>query len=168
LLVFYLFVCWLWHSRLAEEEVNENSDARVWIGLHEADSYVRQLIQGMESSRIYLKTGCTIADVAAVCQVSVRQLSYLLNHHLKLKFVDFISYYRLRHVVTIIGSQSHLPFTLEEMSRQCGFGSRSNFHRVVKLYTGQSPKTFLQPDNNAPPAFDASTQFDRLRVYLAE
>jgi len=168
LLILYLFVWWIWHSRLADGKVSEPADARVWIGEHDADACIRQLIQGMESSRIYLQPDCTMADVAAVCQVSVRQLSYLLNHHLKLKFVDFISYYRLRHVVTITGNQSHLAYTLEEMSRQCGFGSRSNFHRVVKLYTGQSPKAFLQQSNNAALSFNGGVLFDCLRVYLEE
>jgi AraC-like DNA-binding protein len=144
LLVVYLFVCWLWHSRFAGEVVNEAASARVWIEPHDADEYIRQLIQGMESSQVYLQTDCSMADVAGVCNIPVRQLSYLLNHHLQLKFVDFVNIYRLRSATEMLGNLSQHSFTLEEIGRRCGFGSRSNFHRVFKRHTGQSPKFFLQ------------------------
>lgn len=82
--------------------------------------------------------------MSADTDIPAHHLSYYLNEHLKINFNTWKNDLRINHVISLIESGSYETLTLDALSKQSGFGSRSSFINAFKLKTGQTPSEYLQ------------------------
>jgi AraC-like DNA-binding protein len=92
----------------------------------------------------YLNTHFTLSVMSADTDIPAHHLSYYLNEHLKINFNTWKNDLRINHVISLIESGSYETLTLDALSKQSGFGSRSSFINAFKLKTGQTPSEYLQ------------------------
>jgi AraC-like DNA-binding protein len=92
----------------------------------------------------YISLNFTLSVMSAETDIPAHHLSYYLNEHLKLNFNTWKNDLRINHVINLINSGSYESLTLDALSKQSGFGSRSSFINAFKLKTGQTPSEYLQ------------------------
>ena len=77
-----------------------------------------------------------------------RQVSFHINHGLKMKFIDFVNQYRIQLVKERINLQEYQHLTLNAIALESGFNSKSTFNRVFKNLTGQTPSEYKNKTQN--------------------
>ena len=92
----------------------------------------------------YLNIQFTLSVMSADTDIPAHHLSYYLNEHLQINFNTWKNDLRINHVINLINSGSYESLTLDALSKQSGFGSRSSFINAFKLKTGQTPSEYLQ------------------------
>ena len=92
----------------------------------------------------YININFTLSVMSADTDIPAHHLSYYLNEHLKINFNTWKNDLRINHVISLIKSGSYATLTLDALSKQSGFGSRSSFINAFKLKTGQTPSEYLQ------------------------
>lgn len=97
-----------------------------------------------EAENLYSDKNLQIADVAERLDTSVRHLSSLLNTFENQTFSEFVNSYRVRGIINALQNPDNEHLTIEAISQQYGFNSKSAFHTAFKKVTGTTPKAFLQ------------------------
>ena len=92
----------------------------------------------------YLNIHFTLSVMSAETDIPAHHLSYYLNEHLQINFNTWKNDLRINHVINLINNGSYESLTLDALSKQSGFGSRSSFINAFKLKTGQTPSEYLQ------------------------
>lgn len=92
----------------------------------------------------YINTNFTLSVMSAETDIPSHHLSYYFNEHLKINFNTWKNDLRINHVISLIKNGSYESLTLDALSKQSGFGSRSSFINAFKLKTGQTPSEYLQ------------------------
>jgi len=92
----------------------------------------------------YINIKFTLSVMSADTHIPAHHLSYYLNEHLKINFNTWKNDLRINHVIDLIKRGSYETLTLDTLSKQSGFGSRSSFINAFKLKTGQTPSEYLQ------------------------
>jgi AraC-like DNA-binding protein len=92
----------------------------------------------------YLNIHFTLSVMSAETDIPAHHLSYYLNEHLQINFNTWKNDLRINHVINLINSGYYESLTLDALSKQSGFGSRSSFINAFKIKTGLTPSEYLQ------------------------
>ncbi len=106
----------------------------------EANPILEKLQELMSEEEPYTNADLKSSDIAKKVNVSVHQLSQLLNENLGKSFPSFINEYRIAKACNII--KSNTPLTLEAIGYECGFNSKSTFYSTFKRVTGVTPAQY--------------------------
>ncbi|MBU1484078.1 MAG: AraC family transcriptional regulator [Bacteroidetes bacterium] len=86
----------------------------------------------------------SIKKISKEMKISSEKISYLLTHHYKKSFKDFINKYRIACFKQLIKDENNLQnYTVATIALQAGFSSKSIFYKAFKAQEGISPKNFL-------------------------
>ncbi len=96
----------------------------------------------MTEKEPYLDPSLTIQELANQIDISVRDLSVLINHHMNQHFFDFVNEYRIQKAMNILKDNSKSQHTVLEILYEVGFNSKSSFNTSFKKYTNQTPTAF--------------------------
>jgi AraC-like DNA-binding protein len=96
----------------------------------------------MKEQKPFLKLGFSIQDLSNQTGIPVYQLSPLINGHFKKNFANWVNGFRIEHFIELIPGHSQL--TLEALSKQAGFTSRSTFINSFKKEKGITPREFFK------------------------
>jgi len=145
LLIVYLFTQSIWQTGLSMQHVSEiprKIVPRLVINDQQLETYWNRLIETMEISPVYLSSTCTLKELAEASGIPLHHLSKLINSHQNMNFSEFINKYRVLHACKLFDDTKKQNLTLEAISKECGFGCRSNFSRAFKKHTGQTPHEY--------------------------
>lgn len=92
----------------------------------------------------YINNNFTLSVMSAETDIPAHHLSYYLNEHLQINFNTWKNDLRINHVIDLIKKGSYETLTLDALSKQSGFGSRSSFINSFKLKTGLTPSEYIQ------------------------
>ena len=110
---------------------------------NEYDIQVEQLLIFFKDSKPYLKKGLSIAEISVALQISPRNISFILNNHLGLRFNDFVNGYRVKYIVEELGAEYLANYTLESLAGEAGFSSvRTMYRAFIKTYH-MSPADYI-------------------------
>ena len=99
-----------------------------------ADIQLAKLTAYMEESKPYLDEACNIQSIADNTGISPHQLSNLLNCKLQKSFPNYINEYRIKAAHQLLLSDKSDKTTIESIAHECGFGSKTSFHRTFKKH----------------------------------
>ena len=105
-------------------------------------SQIEQVKKYVSENEPYLEPSLTIQELSKQVDVSVRDLSILINHHMNKHFFDFINEYRIEHAMNILKDASKSKVTVLEILYEVGFNSKSSFNTAFKKHTNQTPTEF--------------------------
>ncbi len=88
----------------------------------------------------YLHPNFTIKDLAAVLGTTRERISKAMNEEMRDGFYTIIARHRIEHAKKIILENDNL--TIEAITEQCGFNSKSTFNKYFKIYTGMPPSVY--------------------------
>jgi len=100
------------------------------------------VLQQMKEKKPFLKQGLTIQDLSNETGIPVYQLSPLINGYFKMNFVNWINRYRIEYFIKQAIDNEQM--TLEALSKEAGFISRSTFITAFKKEKGVTPREYLK------------------------
>ncbi|RAW00738.1 helix-turn-helix domain-containing protein [Pseudochryseolinea flava] len=103
----------------------------------------QQLVQTVESEKLYLDPNLGLPQLAARLQWSTHDLSYLINEGFGENFFQFINRYRIEEAKVLLTSPNHKHLNILGIAYECGFRSKSTFNTTFKKLTGVSPSEFM-------------------------
>jgi len=111
----------------------------------EADKLLSNLSQLMVGDALYKKHQLRIKDVADKLDISLNQLSQLLNDNMGKSFKTYINEYRINAACELLATDHNL--TLEGIGYEVGFQSKSTFFTTFKKIKLTTPSKYQQALN---------------------
>lgn len=149
----YMFFKWTLHTEFIVVVRESELPARKITPITEndcTDKYLQLLTLYMEHEEPYLDEKCSVQTVSEDTGIPYYQLTNLLNTVLQKTFPDYINHYRIQKAKQMLLLVKSNGTTLESIATECGFGSRSAFHRSFKkLNNGLTPTGFIQQQQKA-------------------
>jgi AraC-like DNA-binding protein len=97
----------------------------------------------LERDQLYLSKKCSLSQLAQCSDIAAHHISTAINSYSTYNFSDFINKYRVDHVCRLLQTEQLQRLTLVAIGLECGFGSRANFFKTFKRFTGKTPTEYL-------------------------
>lgn len=107
-----------------------------------AEVILNQLHTKMITEKLYLNPNLKLNDLALELNLSVHQLSQILNDGLRKNFSEFINEYRINEACQLLFTHENL--SIDGIGIEVGFNSKSTFFAAFKKQKGVTPAVFLQ------------------------
>ncbi|MEO0337985.1 MAG: helix-turn-helix domain-containing protein [Bacteroidota bacterium] len=108
----------------------------------------KRLEQLMKEDKLYRTPNLSLRDLAEKMGTTDKNLSMMLNNHLKVTFYDLVNAYRIEEAKARLLSNDLEKYTVIGIGKMCGFSSKSSFYRVFKSETGLTPRDFIKREKN--------------------
>jgi AraC-like DNA-binding protein len=112
------------------------------IGAEDAQLMLNRLERVMTEKSVFKNPNLKLNDLADEVNVSAHQLSQLLNDRLGKSFTLYVNEYRIQEACRILSTAENL--TIEAISEEVGFNSKSTFFSAFKKLKGMTPATYQQ------------------------
>ncbi len=96
----------------------------------------------MKVKRFYLDADLSLNSLAKELGIPIHELSRIINTGLRKNFNDFVNEFRIQDVARKIKDPAYDRITLLGIAYDCGFNSKTTFHRAFKQITGKSPAEY--------------------------
>lgn len=103
-----------------------------------------KIITYMKDQKPYLNEEFSVHDLAIAMNVPDHHISYCCHSILNQKFTTLKNKFRIEYAKELLRSGATKELTLDAISKQAGFQTRSNFYFVFKNEVGVSPLEFLE------------------------
>ncbi len=107
-------------------------------------SILSKLEIGMRVEKWFQINGLTVEECAKKLECERYILSKLINGHYKMRFNDYVNFHRVEFVKNEIKKGSTKKITLEGLSEEAGFNSRTTFYNAFIKHEGLSPQEYLK------------------------
>ncbi len=104
-------------------------------------SFIRN---AMKEHAWYKDEKLTLQKLAGCLDMTVNELSYLINTGFGMNFSDFINELRIEDFKHRLAGPLHRQYTLLGLAYQAGFSSKASFYRAFKKATRQTPAAFYK------------------------
>jgi AraC-like DNA-binding protein len=112
----------------------------------ETNTYIQQKIKLLGGVMIekepFLDPDLTLRQLAEQINLSPKELSALINHHMGKHFFDFINEYRIHKAMEILKDPAKKEVTILEILYEVGFNSKSSFSTAFKKHSELTPVQF--------------------------
>ena len=110
----------------------------------EMTQHISVLQQKIDEEKLYRQSNLKLENLSQQTGITAKQISYILNHHFKKGFNDFINEYRIQEAISKLNTDALQNTTMEGIALDVGFSSRSTFYRAFKKVTGETPTSYLK------------------------
>jgi len=101
-----------------------------------------KLIHALKDEHVYRDQGLTLRSLSEDLDVSLHQLSWIVNEELGLSFSSLINGYRIDEVKDRLTDASINGSSILQLALEAGFNSKASFNRAFKIHTGMTPSEF--------------------------
>ena len=109
----------------------------------EYNEEIFQLKKYFEEQHPYLNNDLNINEVAVALDIPAREVSFIINQHFNQRFTDFVNMYRIKYVNQKIKTGYLNKFTVESLSKEAGFSSKSTFNVAFKKVNLCTPSEYI-------------------------
>lgn len=103
---------------------------------------MEKLEKAIIEKELYKDPNLKLNDLAKVVNISVHQLSQLLNDNLGKGFSTYINEYRINEACRLISGNDHL--TLEAIGYEVGYNSKSTFYAAFRKIKDTTPALYKE------------------------
>lgn len=133
------------YSKNVDLEVSLNKTSSVIkvkdeISNEELEEILVSIHDWFKMSQCYLNSNYNIDLLEQDLGIKRKNISLAINKIENLNFYQFLAYYRINYAKDILYSRD--MFTLESLSVECGFYSKSSFNKYFKKFEGETPSKF--------------------------
>jgi len=117
---------------------------KIVISPHEIQK-IESAIYKLEQEELFLESNITRNSFCAKNQIkSERYLSHIINKKYNRSFSVFLNELRIKYAhKRILEDQVFRNYMIEEIAKECGFGSKKSFERVFLAHFGETPFKFI-------------------------
>jgi AraC-like DNA-binding protein len=90
----------------------------------------------------YLDPLLSLEKLSDELDISVSQLSKLINIYSTYNFSDYINSLRVKQAKKLLSNNEFSDYTIVAIGLECGFNSKSTFYSAFKKFTSQTPTHF--------------------------
>ncbi|WP_344779093.1 helix-turn-helix domain-containing protein [Aquimarina mytili] len=146
--VFYLLILLLLFAKKRNELLFLNPPKYLdkSINTKEAQLWINKLENLMKEEQVFKDTNITLPKIAKKLAISPNRLSMLLNDTMKISFSNYLNKKRIEEAQKIIKNNPN--YSLETISFDCGFNSKSAFYAAFKKHTGKTPSKYRDLTNS--------------------
>ena len=101
------------------------------------------ITQLFEKGEPYTNSSFTLSDLAGELSTNRNVISKVINQEFGMNFNDFVNHKRAQAMIQKLQNGEHQDSTLLGLAYECGFNSKTTFHRAFKKHTGLTPKQFI-------------------------
>lgn len=105
---------------------------------------VEKIIEKMQTDKLYLDPNLSLSKFSSYLDMSSNNLSGIFNNILGTTFNDFVNGYRVQEVIQLVKEGNNSYLTLEAISENAGFKSKTTFYRAFKKITSKTPTVYFQ------------------------
>ncbi|OOQ59181.1 helix-turn-helix domain-containing protein [Mucilaginibacter pedocola] len=124
-----------------------------------ADEHALQMqykLEGlMASEKLYLDNELSLPQLAEAADMSVHDLSYLLNDVIGQNFFRFVNGYRVEEAKQLMLSDKHRHLNILGIAYSAGFSSKTTFNTVFKTQVGMAPGEFMKQNKGINPSLQS-------------
>ena len=106
------------------------------------DAAIQKVQEGMEIQKLFLKQNLNIEEFSKRIQLSVKEVSAVINKHYGTNFFEFMNSYRVEEAKRLLSDSHNADMTVMDVLLQAGFNSKSAFHRFFNRLVGMSPTEY--------------------------
>ncbi len=110
----------------------------------QAAKLLAQLMWHFEKDKPYLDPGLTLEDICKKINTNRTYLSNLINEECQKNFHIFITEYRIKEARRLLVDTKCSRYTIEEIGKMAGFGTKASFHGHFKSQIGVTPAYFRE------------------------
>ena len=92
----------------------------------------------------FLKKNYSITQLSIDLNTSPRNISFLLNSHLKMRFTDYVNNYRIEYSIQKLEENYLDHFTLESLAKESGFSTYRTFQRAFQKKFQMNPLEYVE------------------------
>jgi len=107
-----------------------------------------KLLERMAQDRPYLNPEINLAELAKHLDLSLHELSELINLGFGENFAQFINRYRVEESKKLLTSAKHTHLTMVGIAFEAGFNSKTAFNTAFKKNVGISPTEFQRQERS--------------------
>lgn len=130
-------------STFAEEHLNKKNKLDAINPNYDLEN-IAAVINEYLLEKPYLRPGFSLFNFSEETKIPQHQLTYFLKATYGQSFNDFKNYHRIQYAIELLESGLAKTHTLETISLNCGFRSRTNFIDSFKKVTGKTPSDYLK------------------------
>lgn len=108
----------------------------------QAEEYLKQLIDFMNTSGIWKDNELSIAKVADQSGISRHYVTQILNQYLQKNFNTFVNEYRIEYAKKLMNSEKYRNWSIVAIAYESGFNSKATFNSFFKKYTSMTPTEY--------------------------
>jgi AraC-like DNA-binding protein len=103
---------------------------------------IERIQQAMEIDQLYLRHNLNIETFSKKIDMNYREVSSIINNHFGTNFFEFVNEYRVNKAKAMLIDPIFSEKTILYILLECGFNSKSSFHRFFKRYTNMTAADF--------------------------
>lgn len=109
-----------------------------------AEEIRTRLIMLMDKEKPHLDSELTLNKLSEMLNVSIHNLSEVINTRLNKSYYDFINEYRVEEFKKKLVDPSSRNYNLISIAFDSGFNSKTSFNTIFKKITGQTPSKYRE------------------------
>lgn len=121
----------------------------------ELKSWKIKLIKIMENKKPYLDNEINLIKLSAILNISIKELSYLINEGFGENFNQFINRYRVEESKKLLIDATFKNLNMVGIAFQSGFNSKTIFNTTFKKNTGITPTEYQKNNINSVPNLES-------------
>ncbi len=90
----------------------------------------------------YKNHNISLTKLAVLLDITGKELSEHINTVHKMNFSEYINNHRVKKVKTLLNASDYKHYTLEAISKEAGFNSKSSFNAIFKRIVGITPSQY--------------------------
>ena len=98
----------------------------------------------MEEDKLYLDPQLNLQKLADLLDVTIAQVSEIINRTTGKNFYEYVNAYRIEHATTMIKEDIEGELKLKTVCFDSGFNNRSSFNNAFKKILGQTPSDYRE------------------------
>lgn len=131
-------------KNIAAERIDNNSKSSKEYEISEEKlALIEMKVDQYCINRPYLRSEFSLALMSREIGIPIHHLSYFFNEYLHIDFAKWKNNARIEYVVELMHAGNNEFLTLDALSKQAGFGSRSTFVNAFKQKMAMTPSDYI-------------------------
>jgi AraC-like DNA-binding protein len=105
----------------------------------------------MRTEKTYTESKLSLSELAKQLDTLPNYLSQVINEKEGKSFYDYINTLRIEEFKRLVSLPENQKYTIESLSYECGFNSKSSFNKNFRKVMEQSPSEYVQSLNMGAP-----------------
>jgi YesN/AraC family two-component response regulator len=103
---------------------------------------IKKLNREMNENSIHLQTDLTLYSLSKALNTNSSYLSRIIQLNYNYNFSAFLNKHRIIEAQKMILDKSFAHYTIDAISHECGYKSKSTFNKAFKEITGLTPNEY--------------------------